>query len=482
MASKDLTQGSLLRHLLTLALPVAMAMAFQSVHALIDLAWIGSLGEDAVAALSISMQVFFIVLAVSQMIGTTALADISQRWGAGRYAEARSILSSYVAAGVVVGLVSATAAWLGAELYVGALTDDPGALEAGVAYFRVNAISFFTQLLLLVMGMGLRGSGDFTTPVRVMFLSVAINMTLDPLMIFGGAGWPPVEELGWLAPFAGLRALAQATPLADWGGAGVAGAAWATIAAQGVALGVYLVRMAIADDVTIGFGRPSFPKSFFRGLLTRGLPAGIQFLLMSAVLGVALVAMKPHGALWTGIAGAGYRVFQQGLLPIIAISQASAAICGQNAGAGRPDRVRGAAARAIGIGLGWGTLVGLVMLFKGEALGALFAKPEDLGSAALYFRYSAPMAWLVSLTIIPTFILQALGRPVLPMLAELVRVAALMAVVLGWLLPSDAPPEWTFAATSGSAVIGAIVGMTLLVRHLRGEELGMLGPKAANDG
>lgn len=474
MASRDLTQGSLLRHLFTLALPIAVAMAFQSVYALVDLAWIGALGEDAVAGLSISLQVFFIILAVSQVLGTTALADISQRWGAGRRAEARSMFSSYVLVGVGAGLLSAGLAVAGAEAYVTAFTDDPGALSLGVSYFRVNAISFFTQLLLIVLGMGLRGSGDFITPVRVIFLSVIINLIMDPVLIFGGASWPEPEALGWLAPMSFIGELVRLTPLADWGGLGISGAAWATITSQCVALSIYFVLMLISDESIIGFGRPVFPRSFFLGIVTRGIPAGVQFILMSAVLGLTLLAMKPHGALWTGIAGAGFRIFQQGMLPLVAIAQASAALSGQNAGAGKAERVRETAVKAIGVGLIWSTVLGVTMIFFGDRMGALFAAPEDLPSASLYFRYSSPMAWMVSFTIIPTFILQALGRPTLPMVGELSRVAVLAVLVLAWLLPAGTPPEWTFAAVSGTGIIGAVVVMVLLVRHMRRDKLGML--------
>ena len=66
-------------------------MLLQSVYAIVDLAFVGRLGETAVAGLSISFQVFFIVLAYGQILAATALANVSQAWGARRFEQALSL-------------------------------------------------------------------------------------------------------------------------------------------------------------------------------------------------------------------------------------------------------------------------------------------------------------------------------------------------------------------------------------------------------
>ena len=84
MSSRDLTTGSISKHMMALSVPVIGAMLLQSVYAIVDLAWIKRLGEDAVAGLSINFQIFFVILALSQVIATTAMADISQLWPTSR--------------------------------------------------------------------------------------------------------------------------------------------------------------------------------------------------------------------------------------------------------------------------------------------------------------------------------------------------------------------------------------------------------------
>ena len=80
-------------------------MLLQSVYALVDLGFVARLGDAAVAGLSISLQVFFIVLAVSQVLGITALANISQAYGAGRIDDARSAFAAFFYAALVLGCV-----------------------------------------------------------------------------------------------------------------------------------------------------------------------------------------------------------------------------------------------------------------------------------------------------------------------------------------------------------------------------------------
>ena len=128
-------------------------MMLQSLYALIDLGFVGRLGEDAVAGLAISLQVFFIILALGQVIATTALANISQAYGAGDLDRARSLFSGYFIVGASVGVVAAITAYTFAPQYVSAFTGRRRGAEQGLIYFRINCVTFFSQLLLIVFAL-----------------------------------------------------------------------------------------------------------------------------------------------------------------------------------------------------------------------------------------------------------------------------------------------------------------------------------------
>ncbi|MCB9733589.1 MAG: MATE family efflux transporter [Deltaproteobacteria bacterium] len=417
-------------------------MLLQSLYALVDLAWVRSLGQEAVAGLSISLQAFFIILAVSQVVATTALAELSRAYGEGRVDDARGYASTFALVGAGVGVVAAIAAYVAAPGYVDAFAPSADVYDLGLGYFRVTTITFFSQVLLVVLGNSLRASGDFLTPMIFMIVSVTLNAVLDPLLIFGVGPFP---ELG------------------------LDGAAWATAFAQLVALGAYVLRLSRPSDRprVLFFTRPRRPEAFFRRLVTRGLPAGVQFFLISAVLGIVLAAVKPYGAAWTATAGGGFRVLQQAFLPLVAIGSAAAALTGQNLGARAPDRVRTTIHIALLAAVAYGVLAGLFFFAAGRGASFFFAEDDagyDLG--ALYFRWSAPMLVAFALTYVPTFALQAAGRAVLPLMAALVRVALLFVAIVVVIPAVDADPVWIFGATTVTAFVEAALDFALVERFL----------------
>lgn len=439
MRARDLTRGSLPRHIVRLSLPVILAMSLQSVYALVDLGYVRQLGEASVAGLSVSFQAFFMVLAMGKVVGTTLLARVSQLYGRQDIEEARRVFTRYSIVGTLVGVVAAAAAWVGADAYVSAFTTDPAAHAEGLAYFRISAVTFLLQLLLIVFGDALRASGDFVTPVKLMVLSIVTNLVLDPLLIFG------------IGPFPEL---------------GIEGAAIATVVSQALAITLYTARfLRNQGERGLRWVSPGRDPRLLHELAVKGLPAGLQFFLLSGVLGIVLWKVGPHGPAWTASAGGGFRVVQQVFLPVVALSSAMSAIVGQNLGAGRSTRVRQAALGAMGVAVAYGLLTSVLLFVFSDKAGLFFIKdPEWLPVAVTYFDWSSWMSLTVALSIPPTFALQAAGRAIQPALAAVGRVGLLGVVVL--LLPQD-QPALVFAAATGTAFLEGFLDTGLLLRFLQ---------------
>ena len=176
---------------------------------------------------------------------------------------------------------------------------------------------------------------------------------------------------------------------------------------------------------------------------------------------------------WTATAGAGFRVLQQTLLPMVALGHATAAVAGQSYGAGLVPRVQ----RASWIATRWmfcyGLLVTSLLFFTGRGLGHIFAQTEEsLDLAQIYYWWSAPTVLAFSLSFVPSSVLQALSRPSLPLIAALARIGALTILVL-WIIPSlGLGPEWIFGASSGTTFIEGGLGTYLMWRHFRGMKKG----------
>ena len=441
MAARVLTQGPVPAHLKALWIPMLIAMTLQSAYAIVNLVFVAQLGDRAVSGLAITIQAFFIILAVGQVLGQTALADISQAYGRGEIERARRSLTTYTLLAIVLGLLTTLAAWLGSEAYVGMFSDDPEVYAQGVAYFQANAPTFLLQLLIIVLATAVRASGDFVTPMRIMLFSVVLNAALDPILMF---------------------ALDM----------GIAGAAWATVIAQLVACAIYLARLrpgrASSDARSISWGKPYFDRALFLRIATRGVPAGIQFFLIFVLLGVVLAGMKPHGPDWTGAAGGGFRIIQQCWLPLVTLSSAAAAMAGQNYGARNLARVGETAKVALRWGIIFGVVAALVVLVGAPLLAYIAARGEaQHAHATAYFRWSAPMLLSAGLTYIPTFMLQAMGRSFFPMLAAFLRVG-LVAIFTFALAPAfDLGPESIFAVATATSFVEGGLGLYLLRRFMR---------------
>lgn len=415
-------------------------MGLQSVYALVDLAYVRQLGEASVAGLSVSFQAFFVVLAMAKVVGTTLLARVSQLYGKQELDEARRVFTRYSAVATGLGLFAALFAFVSADTYVSTFAEDPAAISEGLAYFRICSLTFFIQLLLIVFGDGLRASGDFVTPVRLMVGSVVLNIVLDPVLIFG------------LGPIPAL---------------GIEGAALATVISQSLPLLLYVRRFVRAPSGRdLCWVMPGTDPKLLSDLLRKGLPAGLQFFLISAVLGIVLWKVKPHGAAWTASAGGGFRVIQQSFMPVVALSSAAAAIVGQNLGAGNSSRVRRAALGSLGLGVAYGLFTSLMLFLGSDWAGLLFIKdPSWMPVAETYFTYSAWLGTCVALSLVPTFVLQAAGRAILPALAAVFRVSLLVLLVLG--VPDD-QPEWVFGLTTLTALLEGLLDTGLLIWFLHG--------------
>ncbi len=450
MAQHDLTAGPVPRQLRALWLPTLAAMALQSVYAFVDLVFVAMLGDRAVAALGITLQAFFIILALGQMVGTTALSDVSQAYGRGDVTRARALFTTHTIFALVLGIVASIGAWLLADDYVAAFSDDPEVRALGAEYFRASAPTFLLQVLIIVFSGCERASGDFTGPMRIMAVSVALNAVLDPLLMFG------------LGPIPAL---------------GIAGAGHATVLAQLVTITTYALRFTRrqrSDPRALGWRRPTRQPGALRRVLRQGFPAGLQFFAVYLVTGVVLAGVRPFGADWTGAASGGFRLIQQVWMPLVTLGMAAGSMTGQNVGAMRPDRVSEVARTAIRWGLVYGALGGVAVAVAAPWLAHIAS--EGPGQHALitdYLIISAPMLLSFPLAYIPVFMLQAAGHTLAPMLAAGLRVGVLAALVLLLLpalgmRPGGLSPAWVFGASAAASFFEGGLCVWLLGRFLRG--------------
>src|SRR5579862_3381447 len=212
---RSLTEGSISRGLFQFALPILLANILQSLNGSVNSIWVGRyLGEAALTATSNANTVMFLLIGAAFGIAMAATVLVGQCIGANDLREAKRVVGTSATFFFLISVVMAIAGWILCEPLLAAMKTPPASLELAVAYMRVIFLALpFLYMYAFVMSV-LRGAGDSKTPFYFMMLSVAIDIALNPVFIFG---------IGPIPRF------------------GIAGSAMATLTAQGISL-IALVR------------------------------------------------------------------------------------------------------------------------------------------------------------------------------------------------------------------------------------------------
>ena len=253
----DLTTGSLTGHLLKTTSYMLVSMVFQTLYVLIDLYWVGRLGTDAVAAVGVSTNLMFFVLAATQMLGVGTTTLVAHATGQRDQARASLIFNQAQGLSVAVGVLFLIVVLAIRVPYANALAADAVTAKMAADYLLWFVPAMALQFGLIGMGAALRGTGNFKPGMVVQTATVILNIVLAPVFIFGWLG----------APAMGVVGAAVATLIAI-----VVGVVWMT---------TYFLSHVVPEVRRRGMGpRPRL----WVEMLKIGLPAGAEFALIAVYL------------------------------------------------------------------------------------------------------------------------------------------------------------------------------------------------------
>jgi putative MATE family efflux protein len=442
---EDLTAGSLSRHLLRTASFMLVTMLSQTLYFLIDLYWVGSLGKEAVAAVGIAGNLSFIVLAATQVLGVGTTTLISHAAGVKDGPRARHVFvqSQWLAAGAAVLFLVVAMLLRGA--YIGMLAADAATAQLADGYLVWFIPALALQFVLATMAAALRGTGAFRTPMIVQVVTVAINIVLAPILIFG---W------GTGAAF------------------GVQGAAISSLVAIAVGV-IWLAVQFLQPEAFLRFSRADArpqPAGWAR-MLAIGLPAGAEFSLMAIYMFLVLVVSRPFGSEAQAGFGIGLRLVQAMFLPVVALGFSVAPVAGQNVGARRFDRVRQTLRTALALAVSLMVVVAVVCQFAAARfVGTFSADPAVIAVGADYLRI---ISWSFAgsgIVFVSSSLFQALGRTVPPLLTSVARNLSVFVPVL-WLARRPGFELTTIWYLSvASLAVHAAANLVLVERQIRRQE------------
>jgi len=311
---KDLTQGSIPRHIVAMAVPTAVGMLVQTLYILVDLYFVGRLGDVALAGVGAAGNTMFMIMALTQMLGVGTVALISHAVGRKDQPDANLVFNQSLLLAAILGIATLVLGYALSGRYMGSIAADAETVEAGATYLYWYLPGMALQFAAVAMASALRGTGIVKPTMIVQMLTVLLNAILAPVLI---AGWGTGRPLG------------------------VAGAGLATtlsIAAGVILLWFYFSRLEKYVSLDPAMWRPRL--AVWKRMLGIGFPAGGEFLLMFAFMAVIYWAIRDFGAAAQAGFGVGQRVMQAVFLPAMALAFSAPAVAGQNFGAQLPGRVR----------------------------------------------------------------------------------------------------------------------------------------------
>jgi putative MATE family efflux protein len=387
---KDLTQGSIVSHISTMAPQIFAGMIMMMLCGLIDLYFVGGLGDAAIAGVGAAGNAGFLINALTQVLSVGTVALISHAAGRKDRADANLVFNQSLGLSVVGGISTLIAGCLFTRDYMRSVAADDAVIEAGTTYLLWFMPALALQFIALVMASALRGTGIVRPTTIVQAATVVINIVLAPVLIVGwGTGWAM----------------------------GVAGAGLASSIA--VVIGVAMMWIYFRSyehyvSIDRALWRPRMTQ--WKRILNIGLPAGGEFAIMFVYMAVIYYALRNFGAAAQAGFGIGSRLLGVIQMPALSMAFAAGAIAGQNFGAGNRERVWETFRSVLLLGTAVMIAFTLIAQWKPEwLLGGFTQDPETIATGVLFLRMVSLNLVAQGVIFVCSSMFQGLGntRPVL---------------------------------------------------------------------
>ena len=434
----SLTEGSIPRALFAFSLPILSGNVLQSVNGSVNAIWVGRfLGEAALAAVGNSNVVMFLLFGVLFGFSMASTIMVAQCVGAKNIPEAKRVVGTSAVFFLGLSLVMSLLGLALTHLLVRWLGTPPDALSFALTYMRIIFLALpFMGGLFFVMAV-LRGAGDSKTPFIYLCMAVALDIALNPLLIFG---WGPIPRLG------------------------IAGSAIATLIAQALSLLALLAHLyRTRHFLCIRRKELSLFRvdwSLVRLLVTKGIPMGLQmFVISSSMIGLTSLVNR-FGSQETAAFNAAMQLWNYVQMPALAIGAAASSMAAQNVGAGNWDRVGKVATTGVLFNfLFGGSLIALIYLLNRHALGLFL--PSDSVALNISAHLNAIVVWSFALfgtSIVLFGVVRATGAVMPPLIMLiislwLIRVPFAYSMLDRW--QADAI-WWSFPLSSATSLLMSV--------------------------
>ena len=379
-----------------IAVPASIGYFFNTMYNVVDTYFAGLISTQALASLSLSLPVFFIIIATGTGVSTGATALIANALGAGKREEARLYAAQAISFGILTALALTAFGLLVSPLLFRILGATGEYLSTVLDYMNTLFLGTVLFLVLYMFNAILNGQGE-TKPFRnVLIAGFLLNIGLDPWFIYGGLGVPAM---------------------------GVVGIALSTLVAQAVGC-VYLAYKVLKSGLVSGDDlAKTLPRlGPFRDIARQGLPASVNMLTVGMGIFVITYFVSLFGKEAVAAYGSAMRVEQIVLVPSIGLNISTLTLVAQNNGARLFERIR----QTLAITLSYGAVlmgIGTVLVLIGaDYLMTFFTEdPSVIRIGATYLRIDALVFYAYVVLFVHVAALQGMKRPMYALWVGLYR-------------------------------------------------------------
>ena len=384
-------EGPLWKSLLFLSVPIILANLLQTAYQLTDMFWVGRLGADAVAAISISFPLMFLILSLGGGLVMAGTILVAQYKGKNDKKATDHVASQTLLMAFFVAVTLAIIGYSLSPLLISLMGAEPNVFTSAVSYLRISFIGVIFIFGYMIYQSLMRGIGEVKIPLYLVLISVLLNLVFDPLFIFG---WGFIPAMG------------------------VSGAAIATILCQGFAalIGMFML---FSGKYGIHIKKENLKPDFklISKMFRLGLPSSIEQSTRAIGLTLMTFLVARFGTEIIASYGIGSRILSLVIIPALGISIANSTLVGQNLGAKNIKRAEKSTNLSLIIGFLALTVIGVIFFIFAEQIATLFIPGDQqvIKMSSFFLRIVALTFGFISLFQVSNSAFRAAGNTVVPM-------------------------------------------------------------------
>ncbi len=436
MKTSDLTQGSVIKSLFKLSIPIVMANFLQTAYQLTDTFWVGRLGTNAIASLSLSFPVIFLLISMGAGFAVSGTILVSQYTGQRNTRMVSKVCLHTLLIILTTSILLAGIAYYVIPYVISAMSPNQEIVRLTVSYLRISFIGLIFSYLYMMFQSLYRGVGDVKTPFYIVLITVLMNFALDPILIMG---WGPIKAYG------------------------VDGAAYATVITQGIAavIGLYLLAKG-KGGIKIHFRQIQIDLSLIKKIINLGFPASAEQSSRAMAMMVMTFLIATFGDIALAAYGIGIRVLTFMIIPSLGFAMATSALVGQNIGAGQIERTKEITKTSLWVIFISLTIAGIAFFIFAKQTLQIFVpnEIEVINEGVVFIRIIALTFGLIGVQQVASGAMRGGGSPMISMMVAIVSLWVIRFPIAYILSKHTALGQvgiyWSF-------VVGNILGATIAI-------------------